>query len=88
MIARSKLNCIKTMISQALLDSEVTYKEYTTIINEEENFRRLKEHVRMIKSERSNSEKDKLMEEDKKMGINMERHTGKEILFLKLEKRK
>ena len=42
----------------------------------------------MIKSERSNSEKDKLMEEDKKMGINMETHTGKEILFLKLEKRK
>ena len=40
----------------------------------------------MVKSERSDPEKDKLLEEDKKIGINVETHGGKKKLFLKLSK--
>ena len=82
-IGRSKLNCIESTTSQALIDVEISPKEYTTIINEEEMFRRLKDDVRMVKSERSDPEKDKLLEEDKKIGINVETHGGKKKTFFK-----
>ena len=46
-------------------------------------FRRLKDDVRMVKSERSDPEKDKLLEEDKKIGIKVETHGGKKKTFFK-----
>ena len=36
MLARSKLNNIETLISQALINSDIGHVEYTTIINEKE----------------------------------------------------
>ena len=51
MVARSKLNSIEILTSQALTDLEISHEEYETIINEEKNYRRLKENIRMIKSE-------------------------------------
>ena len=68
-LARNKLNSVETMISKALLDSEISHEEYTTIINEEEKYRRLKEDIRMMKSQRSNVEKDKLFKKGKRIGI-------------------
>ena len=49
MLARGKLNSIETQISQALLDLEISHEEDKSIIDEEENTRRLKENIRMIK---------------------------------------
>ena len=63
MLVRSKLNSIETLISQALIDLEISHEEYKTIINEEENYRRLKENIRMMKSEKIDAEKDELNEE-------------------------
>ena len=60
MLVRSKLNSIETLISQALTDLEISHEEYKTIINEEENYRRLKENIRMMKSEKIDAEKDEL----------------------------
>ena len=57
MIARSKSNSIETLISQALIDLEISHEEYETIINEEKNYRRLKENIRMIKSSDEINEK-------------------------------
>ena len=51
MVARSKLNSIEILTSQALTDLEISHEEYETIINEEKNYRRLQENIRMIKSE-------------------------------------
>lgn len=70
MSARSKLISIHTMISKALIDSEVGHEDYTTIINEEEKYRRLKEDLRMMTSQRSNAQKNKLIEEVQRIGIN------------------
>lgn len=70
MLARSKLISIHTMISKALIDSEVGHEDYTTIINEEEKCRRLKEDLRMMTSQRSNAQKNKLIEEVQRIGIN------------------
>ena len=60
MLARRKLSSIGTVISQALTDLEISHEEYKTITDEEENYRRLKEKVRMIKnSDKLNSKEDK-----------------------------
>ena len=49
MLARSKLNVIETLISQALIDPEIIHEEYKTIINEEDNYKRLKENIIIVK---------------------------------------
>ena len=63
MLARSKSNSIETLVSKALIDLEISHEEYKTIINGEENYRRLKENIRMIKSD------DELMKKEKMKSI-------------------
>ena len=62
MLAKSKLNSIEKLITEALIDFEISHEEYTSIINEAESYRRLKENIRNIKSD---VEKDELGETDK-----------------------
>ena len=50
MLARRKLNSIEITISKALIDNEISHEFFTTVINEEKNYRELKEIVRMIKT--------------------------------------
>ena len=50
MLAKSKLNSIETLISQALIDLEVSHEEFKTIVNEKEKYERMKEWIRMMKS--------------------------------------
>ena len=52
MIARSKLNSIESKISEAMINNEVTHKDFMTILNEGEKYRELKESIRMMNSER------------------------------------
>ena len=49
MLAKSKLNCIETLISQALIDLEISHKEFKTIINEKK-YEKIKESIRVMKS--------------------------------------
>lgn len=46
-LARSKLNSIESMISKALINPEISHGEYTTVINEEVKYQRLKESITM-----------------------------------------
>ena len=69
MLARSKLNSIESKISEALIHNQISHKDFIAIINEERNYRELKESIRMINSHRSDTEKINLIEEDKKVGI-------------------
>ena len=39
MLARSKLNSIEKKISEALINNQISHKEFITIINEERNYR-------------------------------------------------
>ena len=70
MSARSKLNSIKSKISKALMDNEISHENFETIINEEEKYRELKGSIRMMNSQRSVAEKVNLIEEGKKIDIN------------------
>ena len=57
MLARSKLNIIEILISLALINSDIGHVEYTTIINEEEKYWKLKEDIRIMKSQRRDAER-------------------------------
>ena len=65
MLARGKLNGIETPVSLELIDLEISHGEYKTVINKEENYRRLKE-IRMIKNDDElNDEEGKEIENNK-----------------------
>ena len=49
MLARNKLNSIKSKISEALINNQISHEDFITIINEERNYRELKESIRMMK---------------------------------------
>ena len=67
MLAKSKLNSIESKISAALINSEIIHEDL--IINEEEKNRELKESMRIMNSQRNDTEKINLIEEGKKIGI-------------------
>ena len=50
MLANSKLNSIETLVSQALIDLEISHEEFKTIVNEKEQYQNMKENIRMVKS--------------------------------------
>ena len=51
MLARSKLNSIESKTSEALINNQVSHEDFITIINEEKNYRELKESIRMMKDQ-------------------------------------
>ena len=69
MLARNKLKSIENKISEALINNEIRHEDFTTIINEEKNYCELKESIRMMKSQRSDTKKNNLIEEGKRKGI-------------------
>ena len=68
--ARSKLKSIERKISEALKRNGISHEDLMTIINEEKKYRELKKSIRMMNSQRSDTEKNNLIEEGKKIGIN------------------
>ena len=51
MLARSKLNSIESKISEAVMNNQISHEDFMTIINEERNYRELKENIRMMKDQ-------------------------------------
>ena len=49
-LARSKLNIIENLISQALIDFEITHKEFSKIIYEKNNYEQIIDNIRIVKS--------------------------------------
>ena len=66
MLARSNLSSIESKISEAFLKNKISHEDFMTIINEEKKYRELKESIRMMNTQRSDSEKINLFEEGKK----------------------
>ena len=48
MLAKSKLNSIETLVSQALIDMEISHEEFITILKEKDKYEIMKENVRNI----------------------------------------
>ena len=70
LLSRSKLSSIESIISETLIISEINHEDFVTIINKEKKHRELKESIRMMNSQRSDSEKINLIEEGKKIKNN------------------
>ena len=49
-LARSKLNIIENLISQALIDFEITHEEFSKIIYEKNNFEQIIDNIKSVKS--------------------------------------
>ena len=67
MLAKSKLNNIETLISQALIDLGISHEEFKTFVNEKEKYEQMKERIRNTKSR---DEKDELNENIRKNNKN------------------
>ena len=55
MLAKSKLNSIETLVSQALIDMEISHEEFITILKEKDKYEKMKDNLR------SENEKYKIM---------------------------
>ena len=75
MLANSKLNSIETLVSQALIDLEISHEKFKTIVNEKEQYENMKENIRMVKSS------DELNKNNKNMKKIMKMHKINKIIF-------
>ena len=48
MLAKSKLDSIDTLISQALIDIEISHEQFNAIIREKQKYQRMKENLRKL----------------------------------------
>ena len=55
MLAKSKLNSIETLISQVLIDMEITHEEFVAVFKEKDKYEKMKENLR------SENEKQEIM---------------------------
>ena len=46
MLAKSKLSSIKTLISQALIDMDISHEEFVTILKEKDKYEKMKGNLR------------------------------------------
>ena len=52
MLAKSKLNSVETLISQVLIDMEISNQEFNTILNKKDKYDRIKNNL-INKNEKS-----------------------------------
>ena len=55
MLAKSKLSSIETLISQAVIDMEISHEEFITILSEKDKYEKMKDNLR------SENEKHKII---------------------------
>ena len=54
MLAKSKLNNIKTLVYQALIDMEISNEEFNAIMKEKKKYEMMKENVRNASQKQEN----------------------------------
>ena len=54
MLAKSKLDSIETLVSQALIDMEISHEEFNAIIREKQKYERTKENVKNVNENQEN----------------------------------
>ena len=62
MLAKSKLSNIETLVSQALIDMQISHEEFITILKEKDKYEKMKDNVRKIN--------EKLEEKTENMRLN------------------
>ena len=70
LLGRSKLKNIVKIMFYALTDSDISYDEFTLMINKEQSYFRLKESIGTKEDQLGDIIKDRLIEYGKKTGTN------------------
>ena len=47
MLAKSKLNSIETLVSQALIDMEISHEEFVAILKQKDKYEKMKDNLRV-----------------------------------------
>ena len=63
------LASIESAISKTLIYNKISYEDITTINKKERNYRERTESIRMMKSQKSNIERNKLIEDGQRIII-------------------
>ena len=53
-LAKSKLNSIETLGSQALIDMKISHEEFITILKEKDKYQEMKQNVRNVNEKQEN----------------------------------
>ena len=48
MLAKIKLNCIETLLPQALINLEISHEEFITVLKEKDKCEKMKENVKNV----------------------------------------
>ena len=54
MLAKSKLNSVETLVSQALIDMEISHEEFIRILKEKDKYEKMKENARNVSEKQEN----------------------------------
>ena len=54
MLAKSKLNSIKSVVSQALINLEISHEEFVIILKEKKKYEKMKENVKNVSKKQEN----------------------------------
>ena len=54
MLVKSKLNSIKTVVSQALINLEISHEEFVIILKEKKKYEKMKENVKNVSKKQEN----------------------------------
>ena len=54
MLAKIKLNSIETLVSQALIDIEISHEEFNAIVRKKQKHERMKENLRSVSEKKKN----------------------------------
>ena len=54
MLCKSKLDSIRTLVSQALTDLEISHKEFNVIIREKNKYNKMEQNVRNVSKKQKN----------------------------------
>ena len=61
-LARNKLNIIETLLSQVLIDFDISHEEFSKIVYEKNNYEQIKDNTRSAKSINDlNKENDQIL---------------------------
>ena len=66
MLAKSKLDSIETLVSQALIDMEISHKEFNAIVREKQKCERIEENVRNVSEKQENKRLNSINSKNKK----------------------
>ena len=71
MLAKSKLNSIETLVSQALTDMEISHEEFIMIMKEKNKYEKMKENLKNVNEKQENMRLNMLILKKNNEFVNM-----------------